>query len=85
MLLLLLGTDNLPQLVFALLDVDLGEAGIDLLQKQTWKMQPGGGESVMIVSSLRIMTTGRISESGNCSSLYRVKPSYSSPGTVATI
>ena len=34
---LLLGSDTLPQLGFALLEIDLGETGVDLLQKQTWK------------------------------------------------
>ena len=34
---LLLGSDTLPQLGFALLEMDLGETGVDLLQKQTWK------------------------------------------------
>ena len=37
---LLLGTDTLPQLGFALLEMDFGETGVDLLQKQTWKKQP---------------------------------------------
>ena len=45
---LLLGTDTLPQLGFTLLEMDLGETGVDLLQKQTWKKQPRGGESTSI-------------------------------------
>ena len=45
---LLLGTDTLPQLGFALLEMDLGETGVDLLQKQTWKKQPRGGESTSV-------------------------------------
>ena len=45
---LLLGTDTLPQLGFALLEMDLSETGVDSLQKQTWKKQPRGCESTSI-------------------------------------
>ena len=45
---LLLGTDTLPQLGFALLETDLSETGVDLLQKQTWKRHPRGSESTSI-------------------------------------
>ena len=45
---LLLGTDTLPQLGFALLEMDLGETGVDLLQKHSWKKQPRGGESTSV-------------------------------------
>ena len=51
---LLLGTDTLPQLGFSLLEMDLGEAGINLLQKQTWKMQPRGGESTSIPDDCKL-------------------------------
>ena len=53
---LLLGTDTLPQLGFSLLEMDLGEAGINLLQKQTWKMQPRGGESTSIPDDCKLTT-----------------------------
>ena len=53
---LLLRTDALPQLGFGLLEMDLSEAGIDLLQKQTWKMQPRGGESTSIPDDCKLTT-----------------------------
>ena len=34
---ILLGTDTLSQLQFTHLEMDVGETGVDLLQKQTWK------------------------------------------------
>ena len=53
---LLLGTDTLPQLGFALLEMDLSETGVDLLQKQTWKKQPRGGESTSVPDDRELTT-----------------------------
>ena len=54
---LLLGTDTLPQLGFALLETDLSETGVVLLQKQTWKRHPRGGESTSIPNERELATS----------------------------
>ena len=54
---LLLGKDTLPQLGFALLETDLSETEVDLLQKQTWKRHPRGGESTPIPNDCELTTS----------------------------
>ena len=53
---LLLGTDTLPQLGFALLGMDLSETEVDLLQKHTWKKQLRGSESTSIPDDCKLTT-----------------------------
>ena len=54
---LLLGTDTVPQLGFALLETDLSETGVDLLQEQIWIRHPRGAESTSISNECELATS----------------------------